>query len=150
MTAAHACVRARRTRDPFRVRIIPVALCVTVALFSLALASAAQAEQKSLVVKASAYNSLVGQTRGKPNVGAWGDELVPGMKAIAVSRDLLKRGLTHNVRVTIDGLPGEYVVLDKMNKRWKQKIDIYMGEDRESALAWGVRRVTIRWSPPKR
>jgi len=70
------------------------------------------------------------------------------MQAIAVSRDLLDLGLVRGSRVRIQGLPGEYVVLDKMAKRWRRKIDIYMGVDRDAALAWGIQEVVIHWSPP--
>lgn len=95
-------------------------------------------------VKASAYNSIPSQTRPGPgNIGAWGDTLKPGMKAIAVSRDLLTKGLTHNTKVKIDGLEGTFLVKDKMNKRWTNKIDIYMGTDVQKALQWGIREVKI-------
>ena len=69
------------------------------------------------------------------------------MRSIAVSRDLIALGLTHGVEVEISGLPGVYVVRDKMAKRWSRKIDIYMGEDVKAARRWGRRRVEIRWSP---
>ena len=62
-----------------------------------------------------------------------------------MSRDLLDRGLTNGTYVTIDGLHGKYKVLDKMNKRWKKKIDIYMGTNLKKAKRWGKRKVTIRW-----
>ncbi len=32
-----------------------------------------------------------------------------------------------------------------MNKRWKKKIDIYMGCNLKRARKWGKRKVTIRW-----
>ena len=32
-----------------------------------------------------------------------------------------------------------------MNARWDRSIDIYMGEDIESAREWGRQDVTIRW-----
>lgn len=102
-------------------------------------------QKKMLEVTATAYNSLAGQTYGHPSEAAWGDTLKPGMKAIAVSRDLLDSGLTYGTRVNIEGLPGEYVVLDKMNARWKRKIDIYMGESIASAKEWGKRKVLISW-----
>lgn len=99
-----------------------------------------------LRVTATAYNSLPAQTDSTPDIAAWGDRLRPGMKVIAVSRDLLKKyGLKHRDKVKISGLEGEYVVLDKMNKRWRKKIDIYMGKDRRKALKWGRKDVTIRW-----
>lgn len=103
------------------------------------------AGEESLVVTATAFNSLRGQTRDDPSIGAWGDRLVPGMKAIAVSRDLLRLGLTHRSAVRIEGLPGEYLVLDKMARRWTKRIDIYMGEDRKAARKWGRRKVRISW-----
>lgn len=102
--------------------------------------------EQSLRVIATAYNSLPAQTDSTPDIAAWGDRLRPGMKAIAVSRDLLKKyGLKHKDKVKISGLKGEYEVLDKMNKRWKKKIDIYMGKDRRKALKWGRKDVTIQW-----
>lgn len=102
--------------------------------------------RRSLRVRASAYNSLRGQTDSTPNLAAWGDRLYPGMKVIAVSRDLLtKYGMKHNTVVKIKGLPGTYRVQDKMNKRFRKKIDIYMGKDRRKALRWGRRNVTIMW-----
>jgi len=102
-------------------------------------------EKRSLVVTATAYNSVPRQTRGNPSIAAWGDRLKPGMKAIAVSRDLLKLGLRHGTRVRIEGLSGEYVVLDKMARRWTRKIDIYMGNDVKAARRWGRRKVRISW-----
>jgi 3D (Asp-Asp-Asp) domain-containing protein len=102
---------------------------------------------RQLRVTATAYNSLPGQGHGDPTLAAWGDRLRPGMRAIAVSRDLLEQGLGYETRVRIEGLPGEYVVRDKMARRWKRRIDIYMGEDVEAARSWGVRDVHISWSP---
>ena len=104
----------------------------------------AEAEQ-SLTVTASAYTSSVGETDSTPNLAAWGDTLKPGMKSIAVSRDLIKLGLTHQQEVRIEGFDGKYTVLDKMNKRWTNKIDIYMGEDIEKANQWGKQEVVIYW-----
>jgi len=102
---------------------------------------------KSLHVTATAYTSHADQTDSTPNIAAWGDRLKPGMKAIAVSRDLLKvHGLKHKQKVRIKGLEGEYVVLDKMNKRWRKKIDIYMGMNKRKAFKWGRRKVEILWN----
>ena len=107
-------------------------------------------EIKTIEVTATAYNSIAAQThKDHPTVTAWGDELKPGMKCIAVSRDLIQMGLKHNTEVTIEGLPGTYVVLDKMDKRWEKKIDIYMGNDKEAALQWGKKQVTLSWEVEK-
>jgi 3D (Asp-Asp-Asp) domain-containing protein len=106
----------------------------------------ASAEQ-TLRVKASAFNSLRSQTDSTPNIGAWGDRLTPGMKAIAVSHDLLELGIARGQKVRIRGLDGEYVVADRMSSRWQRKIDIYMGVDVKAARDWGVREVDIIWMP---
>lgn len=102
--------------------------------------------KQSLNVTASAYTSHKNQTQGNPSIGAWGYKLRPGVKTIAVSRDLLRNGLKNGTRVTIDGLKGTYIVRDKMHHRWRKKIDIYMGYDRNRALNWGRKKVVIRWS----
>jgi 3D (Asp-Asp-Asp) domain-containing protein len=118
-------------------------------LAALALSGCAtwRSAERSLVVTATAYNSLRSQTDGNPSLGAWGDRLRPGMRAIAVSHDLLSMGLTRGAKVRIDGLPGEYTVLDKMGRRWRKRIDIYMGVDVHAARQWGRRQVRIRWTP---
>ncbi len=105
--------------------------------------------EQSLKVTASAYTSSVGETDSTPNLAAWGDTLKPGIKSIAVSRDLIDMGLTHNQEVRIEGLDGTYRVLDKMNKRWKKKIDIYMGNDVKKARQWGKQEVVIYWTEKK-
>lgn len=103
--------------------------------------------KKQMTVTATAYTSHVNQTDSTPNIAAWGDRLKPGMKVIAVSRDMLnKYGLKHRSKVRIKGLQGEYLVLDKMNKRWKKKIDIYMGMDLKKAYKWGRRKVELQWN----
>jgi 3D (Asp-Asp-Asp) domain-containing protein len=101
--------------------------------------------ERSLRVTASAYNSLPGQTDDRPGNAAWGDSLFPGLRAIAISRDLIPMGLGQGVTVRIEGLRGEFKVLDKMDARWRKRIDIYFGKDVAAAKAWGERKVVIRW-----
>ncbi|RXJ51522.1 hypothetical protein ESZ48_04645 [Gelidibacter gilvus] len=103
----------------------------------------------SVTVTASAYNSTVRQTSGNPNITAFGDSLKPGMKYIAVSQDLLRKGLKHNTPVVIEGFDGVYLVKDKMHFKWRNHIDIYMGEDIEAARKWGRRKVCIEFRLPK-
>ena len=98
-----------------------------------------------LIVTATAYTSCRRETDKTPYLAAWNNRLKPSVKSIAVSRDLLEMGLTNKTKVTIAGLPGTYIVLDKMNKRWKKKIDIYMGCKLKKARRWGKRKVTIHW-----
>ncbi len=97
-------------------------------------------------VVATAYTSHYTQTDKTPFLAAWNNPLRPGMKVIAVSPDLIRKyGLTNGVRVKISGLKGVYTVRDKMNKRLRNHIDIYMGTNRAKALKWGRRRVVLRW-----
>ena len=99
-------------------------------------------------VTATAYTSSTIETDATPYLAAWRNTLNPTVPSIAVSRDLLDIGLTNGMKVRIKGLKGEFLVLDKMNKRWKNKIDIYMGNDRQKALNWGKRKVEVYWIDP--
>lgn len=102
--------------------------------------------KRKLRVTATAYSSHKGQTDSTPFLAAWNNRLRPGMKIIAVSRDMLSRyGMKNGTKVRIGGLRGYYRVRDKMNKRYKKRIDIYMGVDRRRALRWGRRSVVIYW-----
>ncbi|MCK0191101.1 3D domain-containing protein [Arenibacter sp. F20364] len=101
---------------------------------------------KPLRVTATAYNSFPSQTsKIHPGITAWGDSLKPGMKIIAVSKDLIPLGLEYNTQVKLKGDTGIYWVKDKMHSKWKNRIDIYMGEDKEKALEWGRKKITIHY-----
>ena len=102
--------------------------------------------ERSMVVSVSAYNSVASQTNSEPNVTAWCDKLKPGMKAVAVSPDLLDEGLSHGSKLSIEGLKGKYVVLDKTNARFTKRVDVYMGVDVEAAKEFGVKQLRITWS----
>lgn len=99
----------------------------------------------SLDVTATAYNSLAYQTSSNPSITAFGDSLKPGLKYIAVSRDLLRLGLKHNVPVKIEGLDGIYIIKDKMHYRWRKRIDVYMGIDVKAAKQWGRKKICIEY-----
>lgn len=129
-----------------------IVLTTIVGSIFIACESGNESEQQQQIVQydtikvtATAYNSVEAQTKkGNPALAAWGDTLEPGMKAIAISRDFLNEDLLgHNSEVKIEGLDGSYTVLDKMNKRWTRKIDIYMGLDVQAARNWGKQQVEI-------
>jgi len=101
--------------------------------------------ERSMVVSVSAYNSVASQTNSEPTVTAWGDKLKPGMKAVAISPDLLDEGLSHGSKLRIEGLKGTYVVLDKTNSRFTKRVDVYMGLDVEAAKEFGVKQLRISW-----
>ena len=112
----------------------------------LACADSNKTNYKEAIVPASAYNSVYWQTKkNNPSVAAWGDTLKPGMKVIAVSRDLIDSGLTHNTKVFIKELNDTFLVKDKMNRRWTKKIDLYMGKDIQKAREFGKKKLTIQW-----
>ena len=100
---------------------------------------------RELEVTATAYNSVRGQTDDNPGITAFGIRLRPGMRIVAVSRDLEKLGLRQGVRLRISGLEGEWTVGDRMHQRWARKIDVYMGYDVEAARKFGKRKVTRWW-----
>ncbi len=116
---------------------------------SLLLQSCKKKEAKedwvTICVTATAYNSLGYQTEGNPNLTAWGDTLRPGMNAIAISRDLIDLGLDHNSKIKIEGFDSIFLVKDKMHYRWRNRIDIYMGEDVEKAREFGRKKINISY-----
>jgi 3D (Asp-Asp-Asp) domain-containing protein len=67
------------------------------------------------------------------------------MKAVAVSRDLIELGLDNQTEVWIDGFDGPYRVVDKMNRRYERRIDIYFGKDVAAAREFGRRTARIYW-----
>ncbi len=121
-------------------------LAVIFSLTGLELLGSSQVTGKqTLVVAATAYNSLPEPLTRDQSLTAWGHKLEPGNKVISVSRDLVDLGLVEGVVVEIEGLPGKYLVADKMARRWTKKIDIYMGEDEAAAREWGTRTVKLTW-----
>jgi len=144
-----ACVRRRSARGgrcgpPTTVAAL-LLLCSAFPACASDDASCPESFDRRLEVTATAYNSLPSQTANDPALTAWGDRLEPGMRALAVSRDLIGMGLDHETQVCIEGMPGLWTVRDKMARRWKRKVDLYLGTDQEAALEFGKRRLVIRW-----
>ena len=107
-----------------------------------------QCNSNTIKVTATAYNSLAYQTSSNPSITAFGDSLKPGQRYIAVSRDLLDSGLVHNTQVKIQGFDSLYTVKDKMNRRWRKRIDIYMDNDVAKAKEWGRKKIKIEYCIP--
>jgi len=99
----------------------------------------------SLEVTITAYNSTRAQTDGNPNVAAWNNRLDPNVPSVAVSRDLIPMGLGNGTKIYIKGLGGPYMVLDKMNSRFKRRVDLYFGKDVKAARQFGKTTATIYW-----
>jgi 3D (Asp-Asp-Asp) domain-containing protein len=100
---------------------------------------------RSAVVTASAYNSHPDQTEGDPFLSASGKRLRPGMRALAVSEDLFAAGLDFGTRVRVEGMNGEWVVLDRLPDGRRRAIDLYFGLDERAALEFGRKQVRIDW-----
>jgi 3D (Asp-Asp-Asp) domain-containing protein len=118
---------------------------LTVALLGLLTSWSASAEDQRMTVRATAYNSTVEQTDSRPFEPACTDEeLQP--RTIAVSRDLFKAGLKCGKKIRIEGMKGEWTVVDKTGPRKQKLIDIYMGTDVKAAREFGVKQVEIAWT----
>lgn len=101
---------------------------------------------RSALARATAYNSLSGQTDSTPHITATGTRTRPGV--VALSRDLL-RSFPYGSRVTLQDLSGRYnfgsrvfIVEDTMAARKTGSIDIWMGSYRD-AMTFGARQVRI-------
>lgn len=106
--------------------------------------------EHELQVTATAYVTPPSPAEGLVPTSAFGIWLRPGMRIVAVSRDLEALGLTRGVRMRIEGVEGEWEVGDRTAKRWTKRIDLYLGNDVNAARAFGKRRVWIHWYVPLR
>ncbi|MDN3493642.1 3D domain-containing protein [Winogradskyella bathintestinalis] len=131
-----------------KITLYTIILC-SIFIYSCKTREDVKCENKTLEVIATAYNSLAYQTSSNPSITAFGDSLTPGLRYIAVSRDLLDSGLVHNTKVKIQGFDSLFIVKDKMNRRYRKRIDIYMGNDVKKAKIWGKRKVNIDYCLPR-
>jgi 3D (Asp-Asp-Asp) domain-containing protein len=101
--------------------------------------SAVWAEHPCVTVDISAYTSDPSETNENPHLTASGEKVKSGDKVVAVSRDLEAAGFTFGKYITIENLPGQYEVADRTHERWEKRVDLYMGNDKDRALEWGVK-----------
>jgi len=87
------------------------------------------------IVTVTTYSPTVEQTDSTPLITASGFEINPinpkKQRIVAVSRDLKKKyKFGKKIRITgIGKLSGTYTVRDVMNKRYRNRVDILIGED---------------------
>ena len=87
------------------------------------------------IVAVTTYSPSIEQTDSTPLITASGFKINPANpkrhRIIAVSRDLKKKyKFGKKVRITgIGKLSGTYTIRDVMNKRYKKRVDILIGED---------------------
>lgn len=103
---------------------------------------------RSVIARATAYNSTPGQTDSTPFITATGTRTRPGV--VALSRDLL-RIFPYGSKIMIEDLSGRYnhllkgrvfYVEDTMAARKTNSIDIWMST-RSQAIQFGARQVRI-------
>jgi 3D (Asp-Asp-Asp) domain-containing protein len=112
----------------------------------------------TLLVRATAYNSLESQTNSQPFITATGARTRWGI--VAVSRDLLQSELPYGslVRLRDHGTyhsgrgagvfqslldaTDVFIVEDTMHPRKRNQIDVWF-QDYASAVNWGVRKMTV-------
>lgn len=107
---------------------------------------AASRTGRSVVARATAYNSLGNQTDSTPHITATGTRTRPGV--VALSRDLL-RVFPYGTRIQLQDLSGRYnfgnqvfIVEDTMAARKTNSIDIWL-PSYSQAIAFGARQVRI-------
>lgn len=154
-------------RPRLRQALAPLALCLTLAPGCAGKSSGLAAQQqvdlscpsaklfacepgkpsKSLTVTAMAYtDTSASKSKKKPQVkAANGQTLTEDSRAVAISPDLFNMGLDFDKKIRIEGLDGEFTVMDLMSKRHCRCIDIYFGPDHAGARQWGSRTLTISW-----
>ena len=87
------------------------------------------------IITVTTYSPTVEQTDSTPLITASGFKINPKnpkrQRIVAVSRDLKKKyKFGKKIRITgIGKLSGTYTVRDVMNKRYRNRVDILIGED---------------------
>lgn len=103
---------------------------------------------RTAIVRATAYNSLAGQTDSSPFITATGTRTRPGV--VALSRDLL-RSFPYGSKIMLEDMSGRYnsmlkgrifVVEDTMAARKTNSLDIWMST-RSEAIRFGARTLRI-------
>ena len=99
-----------------------------------------------VVVDATIYHAVEGQTDSTPLITASGKHINPnnpaGHKWFAVSRDLEILGFVFGEKVLVTGaeqMDGVYVVEDRMNRRWTKRIDFLVNETMKGGRRRGVK-----------
>ncbi len=108
------------------VRIIRILVILVLTMNVLALISLSCHGQ--IIVTATVYNAVASQTDSDPLITASMKEIDPNkpQRWIAVSRDLERLGISMGDTICVDNageMNGQWVVEDRMNRRWRRRID---------------------------
>jgi 3D (Asp-Asp-Asp) domain-containing protein len=91
--------------------------------------------KKTIVVDITAYSASVDETDNSPHITA--DGTLSTVGRVAVSRDLLKKGITYGSRIYIPN-QGVFIVADTMNKRFSNRVDLLLA-NKKAAKLFGVK-----------
>lgn len=90
----------------------------------------------TILVTATVYNAVPGQTDNTPLITASGahisEENAINHCWVAVSRDLEAQGFKMRSKILVEGTgmyDGVWTIQDRMNRRWKKKIDFLVNEE---------------------
>ena len=127
-------------------RIIKYLVILVLTMNALALISLSCNGQ--ILVTATVYNAVPDQTDSDPLITASLKEIDPDkpQRWIAVSRDLEELGITLGSKVCIDNageMNGEWAVEDRMNRRWKRRID-FLVHDSIRLGKWNNVKIIIK------
>lgn len=75
-------------------------------------------------IKVTAYNNAPNQTDSTPNITASNRPVYEG--SVALSRDFFKKGVRYGDLLYIDCFDGWYIIEDKMNARFTNRVDIFL------------------------
>jgi 3D (Asp-Asp-Asp) domain-containing protein len=97
---------------------------------------------RTVPITITAYSSTQDQCDSTPHITASNKAVRRGI--VAISDDLMQEmGICFGQRVLIPG-HGVFEVQDRMNPRWRRRVDIWQG-DREAAKLFGLQKGTLLW-----
>ena len=97
-------------------------------------------EKKGVTREVSAYNSVSAQTDNSPCIGATGQNLCELQKKVGCI--VASNAYPLYSKIKIDKI-GVCTVLDRMNSRYKNRVDVFMDKDIERAVKFGVQRLEV-------
>jgi 3D (Asp-Asp-Asp) domain-containing protein len=106
---------------------------------------------KEVKVTATCYNAVEGQTNSNPLITADGSfievDKIEDIRWIAISRDLEKQDFHMGDSVLVQGVgngyDGIWTIRDRMNKRFKNKIDFLISENKKGGLFKNIKLIKL-------
>jgi len=106
------------------------------AMYAFLLTTSTPQYTDSIIATVYSYNSEVGQTDSTQDITASGHVLREGDRVVA------NNCLRFGTRIWVQGY-GEYIVLDRMNRRYNCSVFDVWSADKEWSKQFGKRRLTI-------